>query len=148
MVATMLLATAFMSAAASAAVPSIETRHNEAGVRATDEHWGLAEQLGDTAYLGQMLLPEYQSVDTTKSAAHSKEEILQGAAKRTGTSLAVAKQKLDDYRKAHPYGTSVVMHGDIAVLNFYDLAKGAKNGVTSVDVFIYSGGRWRGFYSQ
>lgn len=143
-----LLAGAALHAQASGGVASLETKHTKAGVIATDEHWGLAEQLGDTGYLAQMLLPEYQSVDTTKGTVHTKEEILRGASRRTGTSLAAAQQKMDDYKKAHPYGTTVVIRGDIAILNFYDLAKGAKNGVTSVDIFIYSGGRWHGVYSQ
>lgn len=143
-----LLATLSVHAQTTVPTPQAETRHTAAGVIATDEHWGLAEQLGDTDYLGSMLLPDYQSVDIHTGAAHNREQILHGAAKRRGTPLADARKKIDDYRKAHPYGTTVVIHGDIAILDFYDLAKGPKSGITSVDIFVYTGGRWRGIYSQ
>jgi hypothetical protein len=126
---------------------SIETQKTAAGAIAVDNHWSLAEMMGDTAYLQQMLLPEYRSVDAD-GKAYSKDRLVAGAAKRSGTGLAVAKSKIEAYRKAHPYGTSVVMQGDTAILSFYDPARGAQQGVESSDVFVYVNGRWHALYSQ
>jgi hypothetical protein len=147
-VAVFLLSDGPLHAQTSARIPTLETQHSQAGVIATDVHWGLAEQLGDTEYLGQMLLSDYQSVDTNKGTVKSKEQILAGAAKRKGTSAAAAQKKIDDYKKAHPYDMTVLLHGDLAILNSYDPAKGVKDGVESVDIFVYTGGRWHGIYSQ
>ncbi|MEP7098382.1 MAG: hypothetical protein ABI748_12020, partial [Dokdonella sp.] len=70
----------------SASAKASETQQNEAGAIATDDHWSLAEGTGDIAYLDQMLLPEYRSVNTD-GTAYSKEQIVKGAAKRSGTSV-------------------------------------------------------------
>jgi hypothetical protein len=131
----------------SAAGASIETQKTAAGAIAVDNHWSVAEMMGDTAYLQQMLLPEYRSVDAD-GKAYSKDRIVAGAAKRSGTDLVTAKSRIEAYRKAHPYGTSVVMQGDTAILSFYDPARGAQEGVKSSDVFVYMNGQWHALYSQ
>jgi hypothetical protein len=124
-----------------------ETQRSEAGVQATDEHWSLAELAGDTAWIDQMLLPDYRSVDDD-GTVNSKAKILEGAARRSGTDLATAKSKLAAYRKDHPYGTSVALHDNTAVVTFYDLALGPHKGVKSADIFVYSDGHWHAVYSQ
>jgi hypothetical protein len=124
-----------------------ETRRTEAGVIATDNHWSLAEETGDTAYLDEMLLPAYRSVNDD-GTAYSKAQILAGAAKRKGTDLATAQNKLAAYRSQHPYGTSVVIHDNTAIASFYDPARGAQKGVKSSDIFVYVDGRWHALYSQ
>lgn len=124
-----------------------ETQRTEAGAIAADEHWSLAEGTGDIAYLDQMLLPEYRSVNTD-GTAYSKEQLVKGAAKRSGTSVATAMAKMAAYKQAHPYGTSVVLHDNLAILSFYDPALGAQKGVASSDVLVYTDGRWHAIYSQ
>ncbi|WP_250624840.1 nuclear transport factor 2 family protein [Pinirhizobacter soli] len=121
-----------------------EHEQSEAGVRATEDHWSLAEVTGQTEWLESMLMPGYRSVDN--GVAHSKERIVAGAAKNKGSTDG--KAKLDAYRKEHPSGTSVVVHGNIAVVSFYDLSLGPDNGVKSSDVFLYEGGAWHAAYSQ
>jgi hypothetical protein len=127
--------------------PADETQQTEAGVMATDTHWSLAEMTGDTAWLDQMLLPEYRSVGNT-GVVHAKDAILAGAAKRKGTSLEQARLKFANYQRQHPYGSAVVMHGNTAVVTFYDPALGPRKGVRSSDVFIYADGHWHALYSQ
>jgi len=122
-----------------------EHEQSEAGVRATEDHWSLAEVTGQTDWLESMLMPGYRSVDADGSA-HSKERIVAGAAKNKGSTDG--KAKLDAYRKDHPSGTSVVVHGNIAVVSFYDLSLGPDKGVKSSDVFLYEGGAWHAAYSQ
>ncbi|HKT27199.1 nuclear transport factor 2 family protein [Dyella sp.] len=134
--------------AADAAQMSVdETQQTQAGVMATDTHWSLAEMTGDTAWLDQMLLPEYRSVGNS-GLVHAKDAILAGAAKRKGTSLEQAQLKFAEYQRQHPYGSAVVVHGNTAVITFYDPALGPQKGVRSSDVFIYVDGRWHALYSQ
>ncbi|GGA24715.1 nuclear transport factor 2 family protein [Dyella nitratireducens] len=135
------------TAAEEAAQPADETLQTEAGVMAVDNHWTLAELTGDTAWLDQMLMPEYRSVGNT-GKAHSKAEIIAGAAKRKGSSLDQAKLTWAEDQKQHPYGSAVVVRGNTAIVTFYDLALGPQNGVKSSDVFIYVDGHWHALYSQ
>lgn len=124
-----------------------ETQPTEAGVIAVDNHWSLAEMTGDTAWLEQMLLPEYRSVNND-GVAHDKAAIVAGAAKRKGTSLDTAKLKWTAYEKQHPYGSAVAVHGNTAVISFYDPVLGPQKGVRSSDVFVYVDGHWHALYSQ
>lgn len=131
----------------SAPMAADETQQTEAGVMAVDNHWTLAELTGDTAWLDQMLLPEYRSVNND-GTAHDKATIVAGAAKRKGTSLDKAKLKWATYQKEHPYSSAVAMHGNTAIVSFYDTALGPQRGVKSSDVFIYVDGHWHALYSQ
>jgi hypothetical protein len=124
-----------------------ETQPTKAGVMAVDEHWSLAEMTGDTAWLDQMLLPEYRSVSNT-GVAHEKATIIAGAAKRKGASLDKARLDFAAYQKQHPYGTAVAVHGNTAIVSFYDPTLGPQNGVRSSDVFVYVDGHWHALYSQ
>lgn len=131
----------------SASVDADETQQTEAGVIAVDNHWSLAEMTGDTAWLDQMLMPEYRSVNND-GTAHAKAAIVAGAAKRKGTSLDKAKLDWATYQKEHPFGSAVVVHGNTAIISFYDPALGPQRGVKSSDVFIYVDGHWHALYSQ
>ena len=129
--------------AAKAAVD--ETQMSAAAVPAVEQHWTRAEESGDDAWLEQMLLPEYRSV-TPEGVAHPKAAIVAGAKKnRDSDATRLADEA---YRKAHPYGTSVVLQGDLAIVSFYDPALGAQKGVRSSDIFVYRDGHWHAIYSQ
>jgi transcriptional antiterminator Rof (Rho-off) len=131
--------------AAASAADVDETGRNEAAVIAVDQHWLEAELDGDTAWLDDLLLPEYRSVGAD-GAVHPKAAIVAHAAKNRGNDAQ--RRKMEAWLKAHPSGQSVVIRGDTAVLSFYDPAKGAASDVRSSDVFVYVGGRWHALYSQ
>ncbi|MFC5527560.1 nuclear transport factor 2 family protein [Rhodanobacter ginsengisoli] len=139
--------TAIMSAAASAvhATPTDETARTAAAVIAVDQHWLEAELGGDTAWLDQMLLPEYRSVGAD-GKAHPKAAILASAEKNRHSDRK--RHEVEAWLKAHPSGQSVVIHGDTAILSFYDPALGPQQGVRSSDIFVYVDGRWHALYSQ
>ena len=124
-----------------------ETARTAGAVLAVDQRWSDAETDGDTAWLEQMLLPEYRSVNS-KGVATPKAGIVAHAAKSRGLDKDKQKQMVEAWRKAHPSESKVVLHGDTAILTFYDPAQGPQLGVRSVDVFIYEGGRWHALYSQ
>lgn len=134
-----------IAATAARATGTDETAHTETAVMAVDQHWMDAELDGDTAWLDAMLLPEYRSVGAD-GKVHPKAAIVAHAAKNRGNDAE--RRKVDAWQKAHPSGQSVVIHGNTAILTFYDPALGATNGVRSSDVFVYVGGRWHALYSQ
>jgi len=122
-----------------------ETGKTAAAVIAVDQHWLEAELDGDTAWLDDMLLPEYRSVGAD-GAVHPKAAIIAHAAKNRGNDAE--RRKVEAWLKTHPSGKSVVIRGDTAILSFYDPAFGAANDVRSSDVFVYVDGRWHALYSQ
>jgi len=122
-----------------------ERDKSEAGVRATEDHWQLAEETGDTEFLTGMLAPEYRSVNPDGSA-HAKDAIIAGAAKNRGSDEA--RHKIEAYIAAHPSGTRVTLHGDVAVVSFFDPALGPDKGIRSSDIFQYVDGAWHAEYSQ
>lgn len=122
-----------------------ETGKTEAAVIAVDQHWLEAELDGDAAWLDDMLLPEYRSVGAD-GAVHPKSAIVAHAAKNRGSDTE--RRKVEAWLKAHPSGKAVVIHGDTAILSFYDPAKGAASDVRSSDIFVYVDGRWHALYSQ
>jgi hypothetical protein len=124
-----------------------ETQQTQAGVMAVENHWTLAEMTGDTAWLDRMLLPEYRSVGDN-GIAHPKDAIVAGAAKHASTSLDQARLDWAKYQKEHPSGSAVVLHGNTAIVSFYDLSLGPEKGVKSSDIFVYIDGRWHALYSQ
>ncbi|RDS80600.1 nuclear transport factor 2 family protein [Dyella monticola] len=124
-----------------------EAQQTEAGVMAVENHWTLAEMTGDTVWLDHMLLPEYRSVGDN-GAAHPKDAIVAGAAKRRGTSLDQAKLKWAAYQRDHAFGSAVVMQGNTAIVSFYDTSLGPQKGVRSSDIFVYVDGQWHALYSQ
>jgi hypothetical protein len=125
--------------------PQHDEPHSEAAIIAADVAWDKAESSGDTAYIDNLLLPEYRSVNTDGSI-HSKLAILSSAKNNAGSpdrAAAVAK-----WRVAHPYLMSVSMTGDTAILTFILDSPGAPKAVMSCDIFVYREGRWRALYSQ
>ncbi|WP_426687785.1 nuclear transport factor 2 family protein [Rhodanobacter ginsengiterrae] len=122
-----------------------ESARSEAAVIAVDQHWLEAELDGDAAWLDDMLLPEYRSVGAD-GAVHPKSAIVAHAAKNRGSDTE--RRKVEAWLKAHPSGKAVVIHGDTAILSFYDPAKGAASDVRSSDIFVYVDGRWHALYSQ
>jgi hypothetical protein len=121
------------------------TARSAAAVMAGDQHWLEAETGGDTAWLEQMLLPGYRSVNN-RGVATGKADIIAHAAKNRGSDKA--RKAVEAWLKAHPSKQRVVLQGDTAILTFYDAALGPERGVRSVDIFVYEGGRWHALYSQ
>lgn len=140
-----LLLGAILIAAVPAFAATDETAHTAAAVMAVDDHWSQAEIQGDTAYLDQLLLPEYRSVSPSGHAI-GKADILKGA-RLVGSSPA-RQQKIRQYIQTHPYAESVALHGDTAVLTFYTPKLGPQRGITSSDIFVYENGGWHAIYSQ
>jgi hypothetical protein len=135
-----------LALAGSASAASLgETAHTAAAVKAVDQHWLDAELDGDTAYLGDLLLPGYRSVGAD-GTVHPREAIIAHAAANRGSGRQ--RHEVEAWIKAHPSAQSVVLQGDTAILSFYDPALGPDRGVRSADVFVYVGGRWRALYSQ
>ena len=128
-----------------APIGTVEAGKTAAAVIAVDQHWLEAEVSGDTAYLDDLLLPEYRSVGAD-GAVHPKAAIVAHAAKNRGSDQE--RRTVEAWLKAHPSGKSVVIHGDTAILSFYDPARGAANDVRSSDIFVYLGGPWHALYSQ
>ena len=122
-----------------------ETARSAAAVMAVDQHWLEAETGGDTAWLEQMLLPAYRSVNN-KGVATGKAGIVAHAARNRGSDKA--RKAVEAWLEAHPSKQRVMLQGDTAILTFYDAALGPERGVRSVDIFVYDGGRWHALYSQ
>ncbi|HET7266779.1 MAG TPA: nuclear transport factor 2 family protein [Oleiagrimonas sp.] len=125
--------------------PVDETAHTSAAVIALDEHWMQAEINGNTEWLSQLLLPEYRSVGAD-GVATSRATILAHAAEHRGSDKF--KHKVEAWLKTHPTKTTVVIHGDVAIVSFYDPRLGAQKGVHSSDIFVYEDGHWHALYSQ
>jgi len=127
------------------AVPTVdETAHTQAAVLAVEDHWLRAEGTGDTAWLEELLLPGYRSVNAD-GGSHDRAAILAGAARNRGSDKAM--RQIHSYLAAHPSSTSVLIDGDLAIVSFSD-AGAAPTRVRSSDVFAYRGGHWRAVYSQ
>jgi hypothetical protein len=118
-----------------------ETLKTSAAVIAVDKHWGEAELAGDNAYLDELLLPDYRTVDPT-GVAHGKSR----GARKPATPEEQAKAK--NWLATHAIEAKVVISGDTAVLTWYDPSLGPERGVRSSDIFVYQGGQWHALYSQ
>jgi len=121
---------------------SDESAHSAASVIAVDDHWLVAEENGDVAWLGAMLLPDYRSISADGRVLDRK-TLLAHAEKNRGSDQM--RKKVDAWLKTHPSEKSVVMRGDIAILSFTDPHTGR---VRSSDIFMYEAGGWHGLYSQ
>ena len=122
-----------------------EEAMTEAGVRAVEQHWTRAEGTGDIDFLESMLATDYRSVNADGKAI-PKSAIVEHAAKNKGSDKGM--RDIDAYIKAHPFGETVAMHQNTAVVTFYDPQLGPQNGVKSSDIFIYVDGHWHAMYSQ
>ena len=127
------------------AAPATLQPKTAAAVIAADEGWLKAEETGDTAYVDNLLLPEYRSVNADGSV-HDKAAILASAHKNVGsTARTLADEK---WLAAHPMGTAVLIQGDTAIVTFYLKPLGPEKGIMSSDIFVYRDGRWRALYSH
>jgi hypothetical protein len=115
-----------------------------AAVIAADEGWTKAEETKDVAYVNNLLLPDYRSISADGSV-HDKAAILAHMQTNTSADRTAAVEK---WRAAHPYETSAVITGDIAVLTFHLKAQAPEKGIMSSDIFVYSDGQWHAIYSQ
>lgn len=146
--AAVLLACSSMSAPAQdAGAVTDETQHTAAAILAVDHHWSIAEMSGDSAWMTDMLMPDYRTV-SNNGTVHDKQALLGGMAKHKPITPAEAETKLAAFEKEHHIGSSVVIHGDMAVVSFYDTALGLDKGTLSADVFVYQDGHWHALYSQ
>jgi hypothetical protein len=127
------------------AAPATLQPKTAAAVIAADEGWLKAEETGDTAYVDNLLLPEYRSVNADGSV-HDKAAILASAHKNVGsTARTLADEK---WLAAHPMGTAVLIQGDTAIVTFYLKPLGPEKGIMSSDIFVYRDGQWHAIYSQ
>jgi hypothetical protein len=127
------------------AAPATLQPKTAAAVIAADEGWLKAEETGDTAYVDNLLLPEYRSVNADGSV-HDKAAILASAHKNVGsTARTLADEK---WLAAHPMGTAVLIQGDTAIVTFYLKPLGPQKGIMSSDIFVYRDGQWHAIYSQ
>jgi hypothetical protein len=127
------------------AAPATPQPKTAAAVMAADDGWLKAEETGDTAYIDNLLLPEYRSVNADGSV-HDKAAILASTRKNAGsTARSVADQK---WLAAHPMGTAALIQGDTAIVTFYLKPLGPEKGIMSSDIFVYRDGEWHAIYSQ
>jgi hypothetical protein len=122
-----------------------ETEHSETALRAIVEHWGNAEVEGEVAYLEQLLASEYRSI-SANGVAHPRAMILEHA--RRNADSAEARKSRDAYKKAHPTGIAVVIHGAIGIVSYYNPQRGLDQSVRGADVFVYEGDHWHAIYSM
>ena len=131
-----------LSAPAAPAKPQPKTA---AAVIAADEGWLKAEETKDVAYVDNLLLPDYRSVNVDGSV-HDKAAIL--AHMQTSTSVADRTAAVEKWEATHPSETSAVIVGDTAVLTFHLKTQAPEKGVMSSDIFVYRDGEWHAIYSQ
>jgi hypothetical protein len=116
-----------------------------AAVIAADDGWEKAEESGNVAYVDNLLLPDYRSVNADGSV-HDKAAILANAKQNRGSAEHAAK--VAKWLAAHPMGTTAVLQGDTAILTFYLKPLGPEKGIMSSDIFVYRDGQWHALYSQ
>jgi hypothetical protein len=122
-----------------------ETQRTEAALKRVDDHWGDAETDGDVAYLEQLLVPEYRSIDP-KGGSHVRAMILDHARRNRGHA-AEARKVVDAYKQAHPTEMMVIIHGDVGIVSYFDPRRGADSSIRGSDFFIHEGNRWHAVYS-
>lgn len=129
---------------ATAAARVDESQPNEAALRSIVQHWGDAEVDGDVHYLEELLAPEYRSVDP-KGGSHPRAKILEHARHSAGS--AEARKARDAWVKAHPTEMSVVIHGALGIVSYFNPQRGVDSSIRASDVFAYEDHRWRAIYS-
>ena len=138
----LLLLSTQSSLAASSAAPQPKTAE---AVKAADDNWEKAEESGDVAYVDNLLLPGYRSVNAD-GTVHDEAAILANAKNNLGS--AEHADKVAKWLAAHPMGSSVLIQGDTAVVTFYLKPLGPEKGIMSSDIFTYIDGKWHAVYSQ
>jgi hypothetical protein len=128
--------------AATSATPQPKTA---AAVIAADDGWEKAEESGDVAYVDNLLLPDYRSVNADGSV-HDKAAILANTRNNVGSPDHAAK--VAKWQAAHPMDTAAVIQGDTAIVTFHLKPLGPEKGIMSSDIFVYRDGEWHAIYSQ
>lgn len=119
--------------------------HDAAAVVAADDSWGQAEIKGDVAFLDRLLMDGYRSVGNDGKVI-TKADIV-GKARARGNSPDMAA-RVATWKAAHPTRADVKIAGDTAILTWISTKPGTGEPVSSCDIFVYDGGRWRALYSQ
>lgn len=132
------------SAATGAAAHVDETQRTEAALLAIVHHWDRAELDGDVAFLDQLLVPEYRSIDA-KGASHMRAKILEHARRNAGS--AAAQKEVDAFKQAHPTEIAVVIRGDVGITSYFNPHRGLDDSTRGADIFVYEGKRWHAVYS-
>ena len=114
-------------------------------VLAADNGWEKAEETGDSAYVDNLLLDGYRSVNPD-GTVHDKATIVANTRKHAGSPGYAAK--VQKWTADHPQETSVLLRGDTAVVTFYSKSLGPEKGIMSSDIFTYVDGGWHAIYSQ
>jgi hypothetical protein len=140
--AILLLVSPLSSLAASTPAPQPKTAE---AVLSADNGWEKAEETGDAAYVDNLLLDGYRSVNAD-GTVHDKATIVAKTRKHSGSPDYAAKVK--KWMADHPEATSVVLRGDTAVVTFYLKPLGPEKGIMSSDIFTYIDGGWHAIYSQ
>ena len=122
--------------------------HSASAVLQADEAWGDAEVAGNSAFVNDLLLPEYRSVGNDGHTT-LKSKIVDGVRKRAESTAALAAHatEVTAWKKAHPSHAEVAIAGETAVLRWV-LDASTAGAISSCDVFVYRKGRWRALYSQ
>src|SRR5262249_46204003 len=124
-----------------------ESKRDEAALRAIDDHWGRAETEGDVAYLSELLAPEYRSIGVTGEAT-TRASLLDRAAQRTTEAArSDAPKATQESLPKRPSETSLVAHGSIGVVSFYNPKPGADRSVPGADVFVFENNPWHAVFS-
>ena len=119
-----------------AAAPCNETAKTAAGVQCVEDHWSRAFIGGDSTYLTALLGDDYHSY----------------LGDGTGRDRATIIKAAQDHARAHPNEQvtapktppDIQLRGDVAAVFW----KNPDGSLASVDVFAWSGGHWRAWYSQ
>ncbi len=130
-----LLTALFVPMAVIAASRARATAHppsDVAAVQQVEKHWLDAEFHGDTAFLRQMILPEYRSV--------SYRGVIDRAAILNHAVQHAARNDPEPQVSQTP---NVVIHGTIAVATFQ-----RPDTSMSANVFVLEHGSWHAIYSQ
>ena len=117
-----------------------------AAVIAADNGWEKAEESGDVAYVDNLLLPDYRSVNADGSV-HDKAAILANTKQEYWLACATPRRWRSGWRRIR-WGPAAVMQGDTAIVTFHLKPLGPEKGIMSSDIFVYRDGQWHAIYSQ
>jgi hypothetical protein len=129
------------------ATDSDETEPTEAALRAVEDRWSRAEDDGDVRYLELLLAPEYRSIGANGESTTRAKLIERAARVKDATARAEAHKTSQAFMKAHPTELTVVVHGALGIVSFFNPQGGPDHAVRGTDVFVYEGHRWRAVYA-
>ena len=130
--------------ALTAATPRAQPPTKDA-VIAADDAWLRAEVAGDAEFLDGLLLPNYVSVAASGKVT-LKSQIVANARARDADARTKLATAVASWKASHPIKPDVLIIGDTAILKWVLVNEAGS--ITSSDMFVYRGGRWRAIYSQ